>query len=136
MLLADNGSVLDTTRDQDAAERTPWHESDWAMAVAGAGGLLVIGLLVFAVFMTSHESTLPAQPEGTTTSTVILSTATRHTTTVATTTRSIPVTTSEPTAPAIVTPAPTAPSESTSAAATTTMSNPYATTTVANAGAV
>lgn len=135
MPLGDNVFMLDTRTDQDAPERTPWHESDWAMVVAGIGGLLVIGALAFAVFMTSHESTLPVLPHETTTSTPTTASTTRHTLS-SSTTRPVPVTTSELTEPAIVPPAPEGPPASTSEPATTTMTNPYATTTVANAGAV
>lgn len=126
--------MLDTSRDEDVVEQTPWHESDWAMVVAGIGGLLVIGALAFAVFMTSHQSMLPALPRGTTSSTVTTVSTSRYTTS-SLTTRSVPVTTSELIEPAIVPQAPEAPQATTSEPATTTMSNPYATTTAANAGA-
>ncbi|MHC9295780.1 hypothetical protein ACRCUN_25230 [Mycobacterium sp. LTG2003] len=127
--------MLDTSPDEEVAEQTPWHESDWAMVVAGVGGLLVIGLLAFAVFMTSHQSTLPVLPHETTTSTVTTASITRHTTS-SWMTHPVPVTTSELTEPAIIPPAPQAPPATSSEPATTTMTNPYATTTVANAGAV
>ncbi|WP_135456542.1 hypothetical protein [Mycobacterium sp. DL99] len=111
---------------------TPWYETTAAIVVAGVGGLVAIGVLVFAILTTSHHSVLPTQPERLTPVTPTKSMPSRSATTTTTSTRS-PVSTSEgigtPSAPP-----PEVPVETT-APPTTTMSNPYATTSAPNGAA-
>ncbi|MGW4101020.1 hypothetical protein [Mycobacterium sp. NPDC004974] len=110
---------------------TPWYETTAAIVVAGVGGLVAIGVLVFAILTTSHHSVLPTQPERLTPVTPTKSMPSRSAT--ATTSTRSPVSTSEgigtPSAPP-----PEVPVETT-APPTTTMSNPYATTSVPNGAA-
>lgn len=122
---------------EDSPPRTPWHETTAAIAVAGIGGVVAIGALVFAILMTSHHSVLPAQPERLTPVAPTKQGSSRSTTTTTSPSPRTPVSTSEdvgtssaPTLP----PLPEAPVEST-APPTTTMSNPYATTSAPNGAA-
>ncbi|MUL83468.1 MULTISPECIES: hypothetical protein [unclassified Mycolicibacterium] len=123
--------------DDDGPLNTPWHETSAAIIVAGIGGVVAIGALVFAILMTSHHSGLPAQPERLTPVTPTRPSSSRPVTTTTTTAPRTPVSTSEdigtPTAPPS-SPPPEEPA-ATTAPPTTTMSNPYATTTAPNAGA-
>ncbi|MFV8163368.1 hypothetical protein ACNQVK_14960 [Mycobacterium sp. 134] len=122
---------------EDSPPRTPWHETTAAIVVAGIGGVVAIGALVFAILMTSHHSVLPAQPERLAPVTSTKPVSPRSTTTRTSTSPRTPVSTSEDigtsSAPAPL-PSPEVPVETT-APPTTTMSNPYATTSAPNAGA-
>ncbi|MEV0674565.1 hypothetical protein [Mycobacterium sp. NPDC050441] len=112
----------------------PWHETPAAMVVAGIGGVVAIGALVFAILMTSHQSVLPPQPDRLTPVTPTKLSSRSVTTSTSTSPRT-PVSTSEDIGPSSAPPPPQEIPVETSAPATTTMSNPYATTSAPNAGA-
>ena len=109
-----------------------WYERPGAVFVAGAAGLVVVGVLVFAVIQTSRHSNTPSGADVPTTSTTTTTSAalgttttTRPNTTLSTTdyTSSEPITTETTTTEATT--------EETTTTGTTTMSIPYPTTTTA-----
>ncbi|MEW2483149.1 hypothetical protein AB0876_26540 [Mycobacterium sp. NPDC049093] len=118
----------------EAQPRTPWHETPAAMVVAGIGGVVAIGALVFAVLMTSHQSVLPPQPDRLTPVTPVKPSSRAVTTTTSTAPRT-PVSTSEDIGTSITPPPPPEAPADTTAPPTTTMSNPYATTSAPNGAA-
>lgn len=120
---------------EDSPPRIPWHETTAAIAVAGIGGVVAIGALVFAILMTSHHSVLPAQPERLTPVTSTKPVSSRSTTTSTSTSPRTPVSTSEDIGTSSAPPPPPEVPVETTAPPTTTMSNPYATTSAPNAGA-
>ncbi|MGW0163294.1 hypothetical protein ACWDUN_28635 [Mycobacterium sp. NPDC003323] len=79
------------------AAETPWYEESWAVVTAGVAGLLVIGVLIYAVVQTAQNSVDPSDGPGyystyptstsssTTTSRTIRSSTTTTTTTSETT---------------------------------------------------
>jgi hypothetical protein len=113
-----------------------WHERPGAVFAAGAAGLVVIGVLVFAVLQTSRHSDtpfgtgVPTASTGQTPSAALSTTTTTTSTTTTSTTGPLSTTdyTSTGTASTATTPAEATTGETTSTG-TTTMSNPYATTT-------
>ncbi|OCB12808.1 hypothetical protein A5717_15625 [Mycolicibacterium porcinum] len=120
---------------EEGAPSTPWYESTTAIVVAGIGGVVAIGALVFAILTTSHHSVLPVQPDRLTPVTPTSPASPRSTTSTTVTMPRTPVSTSEDTGmPSAPPPPPEAPVETT-APPTTTMSNPYATTSVPNGAA-
>lgn len=129
MPVADLDSRLDSTQ---GPPRTPWHETPAAMVIAGIGGVVAIGALVFAVLMTSHQSVLPPQPDRLTPVTPVKPSSRAVTTSTSTAPRT-PVSTSEDIGTSTA-PPPELPADTT-APPTTTMSNPYATTSAPNGAA-
>jgi hypothetical protein len=108
-----------------------WHKRPGAVFAAGAAGLVVIGVLVFAVLQTSRHSNTPfgtGLPTASTGQTPSAATTTTTTTTSTTGPLSTTDYSSTGTASTATTPA-EATTEETTSTGTTTMSNPYATTT-------
>ncbi len=120
---------------EEGPPSTPWYESTTAIVVAGIGGVVAIGALVFAILTTSHHSVLPVQPDRLTPVAPTKPASSWWSTTTTNTVPRTPVSTSEDTGIPSAPPPPAEVPVETTAPPTTTMSNPYATTSAPNGAA-
>ncbi|MGB5112467.1 MAG: hypothetical protein WBO08_12980 [Mycobacterium sp.] len=104
---------------------TPWYEESWAVVTAGVAGVLVIGVLIYAVMQTSQHSVDPSNGPQYVTDYPTSSTTSSSRTTTTRTTRPSTTTTTTTTPTTETTTSETTTSETTTSETTLDEENPF-----------